>query len=973
MTSSATQPRELIPGYLATERLGAGGYGEVWKVEAPGGLIKAVKLIYGYLGDERAERELKALQRVKQVRHPFVLSLERIEVVDGRLFIVTELADMSLMDRFEQCRNGQLRGIPRTELLTYVQDAADALDYMQQTHSLQHLDVKPENLLIVGGRAKVADFGLVKELTDCTRSMVGAMTPTYAAPELFDGKASEFCDQYSLAILYQEMLTGVLPFPGRTAAQLAAQHTQSQPQLQALAPAQRPIVARALAKRPQDRFPTCRDFVRALLDAQSETDAGETHQPAVEPDSEKHDTGTLNMDDTHRAEPPDVPQATEEISARLSSRSIHVAPKLTMLRPRLQVSTEVVDVPPPAAPQQSADPAKTLLVGLGGTGVKILGRLNQCLQELGESDHRPDVQMLAFDTDRQMARRAADVGLDPDNFVLLRLRQAHDYRADSQDLLKWIGRRWLYNVPKSAETGGFRPLGRLALVDHAGVVVSRLRRRLSGMVRDDAEEVADGESSPVPLRVVLVGACSGGTGGGMLIEMAHAVQNVARQLGRDHVDVTALITHATDRCRTSKQLAQANAYSFLSELQHYAHFGSLSEQTSAPQTAIYESDQWPIRDLYFCHLGDDLDSTEFKNKTHEVAQYLLSDVATPLGGILQGCRRESNGEPPEDDVHLRSFRLHKFDGVGHGVSAGIQAHFRAHVVNKWFAPSSRSAHEQLLASQDEPDDAAAEGPSPDDTLPRILEPLGPVLAARQIRQSVDRFMHRAMDDGGPPPELHEALAIQLQGLCDELRKLREESGEELPPLRKLAGALAVSEGDLRHRLEDAADTVAEQLLAHSLQLERLRDQTQRQAADSSLRESLAREAVQFTDALLKEWMPHTRPTADGQLRPDVAAMTTQLGTSESRVPSFGCQRRTLVLRPAAFGIDDDFAAATQRPCGFVDADTASVVVCEEMEQISLAQIANGLVTPGSEIRTVASRIHTRADIKWTEPPLIQSD
>ena len=263
MTIAATTPRELIPGYWATERLGAGGYGEVWRAEAPGGLAKAVKLVYGFVGDERAERELKALHRIKEVRHPFVLSLERIEVIDGRLLIVTELAEMSLMDRFQQCQSDG--GIPRDELLTYMRDSADALDYMHQSHSLQHLDVKPENLLLIAGHAKVGDFGLVKELADQTRSMVGAMTPTYAAPELFDGKASASCDQYSLAIVYQEMRTGVLPFPGRTAAQLAAQHTQSPPQLAALSPSERPIIARALLKRAKDRYATCGEFVRALI------------------------------------------------------------------------------------------------------------------------------------------------------------------------------------------------------------------------------------------------------------------------------------------------------------------------------------------------------------------------------------------------------------------------------------------------------------------------------------------------------------------------------------------------------------------------------------------------------------------------------------------------------------------------------------------------------------------------------------
>ena len=64
--------REPIPGYTLRERIGSGSYGEVWKADAPGGLSKAVKIIYGQMNGTRAERELKSLNRMKQVMYTMV-------------------------------------------------------------------------------------------------------------------------------------------------------------------------------------------------------------------------------------------------------------------------------------------------------------------------------------------------------------------------------------------------------------------------------------------------------------------------------------------------------------------------------------------------------------------------------------------------------------------------------------------------------------------------------------------------------------------------------------------------------------------------------------------------------------------------------------------------------------------------------------------------------------------------------------
>src|SRR5262249_35426729 len=152
---------EPIPGYRLLERLGKGGFGEVWKCEAPGGLFKAVKFVRGSnanhvvdVNGPGVEQELRALEHVRSIRHPFLLSMDRIEIVDGELIIVMELADQSLHDYFKQCRKAGLPGVPRQDLLNDLQEAAEALDLINVRHGLQHLDIKPRNLLLVSLHVK---------------------------------------------------------------------------------------------------------------------------------------------------------------------------------------------------------------------------------------------------------------------------------------------------------------------------------------------------------------------------------------------------------------------------------------------------------------------------------------------------------------------------------------------------------------------------------------------------------------------------------------------------------------------------------------------------------------------------------------------------------------------------------------------------------------------------------------------------
>ena len=271
------QPQaEPLPGYRLLEPLGKGGFGEVWKCEAPGGLFKAVKIVRNKADDldaegADAELEFQALEYVRSVRHPFLLSMDRIEIVDGVLVVVMELADESLHDQLRHYQSVGQAGVPRGSLLARLWEAAEVLDVMNLRHRLLHLDVKPHNLLLLGGHVKVADFGLVSRLprspAQAPTCRPGVVSPVYASPEAFQGDPSPSSDQYSLAVSYHELLTGELPFEAKNVRQMAMQHAHAEPDLSRLPEADRAVVARALSKDPAKRFLSCTQFIAALLAA----------------------------------------------------------------------------------------------------------------------------------------------------------------------------------------------------------------------------------------------------------------------------------------------------------------------------------------------------------------------------------------------------------------------------------------------------------------------------------------------------------------------------------------------------------------------------------------------------------------------------------------------------------------------------------------------------------------------------------
>lgn len=569
MSNLLESRQEPIPGYRLIERLGRGGYGDVWKVEAPGGFHKAMKFVFGVLGDEgeaAANQELGALHCLVQIRHPFILSVERCDVIDGQVVITMELADRSLEDRFKECKSEGKPGVPRDELLQYMQEAAEALDLLSLEYQLQHLDIKPTNIFLVRRHVKVGDFGLVKKLDAFEAPFKSGLTPLYAPPESYEGTVTLNSDQYSLALVYHEMLTGRRAIDGDSGRELMFRTLVKGPNLEAVAEPERSVLARALAKQPADRFPSCQQFVAAIRECV--VTAPTAAEIAFDEDAERahfelqtnRTPSSVGLTPT----PVEAGESPDDSEARYGARRIR----------RFSIAELRSQPRPDVHPEGRLQP--TLVVGLGGFGVRMSERVRKVLSmSYGEAARRLPVHLLNIDVDLESLKWAARKdGVDryESPAFICRLRKAAEYKQvweQSKHLSSWMDQEQVFRIGLGGETRGLRTLGRLAVVDNYERLAQQITSSIASLI---SVETAEESATWTGLRYRCVDPCvyvaagmGGGVGSGMAVDVAYLVRNILESAGFKQPKVILALVAGIDPAG-DRDLQNVNQYALANDL-----------------------------------------------------------------------------------------------------------------------------------------------------------------------------------------------------------------------------------------------------------------------------------------------------------------------------------------------------------------------------------------------------------------------
>ncbi len=285
---------QQLGNYRLDRLLGQGGFAEVYLGEHIYlGTLAAIKVLRTELDSDEIEHFHTEARTIARLVHPHIVRVLEFGVENTTPFLVVDYAPNGTLRK----RHARGMPLPLPTVVSYVRQIADALQYAHDQKVI-HRDVKPENMLL-GRRDEVlmSDFGIALvtsshyHSTQDAQALVG--TIAYMAPEQIQAEAFPASDQYALGVVVYEWLTGTRPFQG-SFTEIAVKHALAAPpplrqKIPGVSTEVEQVVMRALAKDPQQRFPTIRDFAAALEQASLRESPAATGvlepTPPTEPDA----------------------------------------------------------------------------------------------------------------------------------------------------------------------------------------------------------------------------------------------------------------------------------------------------------------------------------------------------------------------------------------------------------------------------------------------------------------------------------------------------------------------------------------------------------------------------------------------------------------------------------------------------------------------------------------------------------------
>jgi len=257
--------------YVLLEKLGSGGFGDVWKAEKRTVLdvnhfaLKFFRPKEDGVDFDKIGKELAVWKRLRGLPH--IISVIELDRFEDYVYVVSDYADGGSLEKYLKTNGGKAR----TEAEA-VQIALEILTGLENLHGkgFVHRDLKPDNILIMNGRFCLADFGISREIKTHSKATGTAGTMEYMPPEAFEKSPSVTTqtDIWAVGAILQRLLTGKLPYPQDDQPSLIAAILMSEPDEmpETVSQSLREIVKKALQKKREDRFQSASEMREVLRD-----------------------------------------------------------------------------------------------------------------------------------------------------------------------------------------------------------------------------------------------------------------------------------------------------------------------------------------------------------------------------------------------------------------------------------------------------------------------------------------------------------------------------------------------------------------------------------------------------------------------------------------------------------------------------------------------------------------------------------
>lgn len=356
---------QQLGSYRLVRKLGSGGSAVVYLGDhIHTGYQAAIKVLDTRLTIEKDIEDFRKEARVlASLEHPHIVRLLEFDIEEGFPFLVMAYApNGTLRQKFPKKTRFSLETI-----LPYIKQASLALQHAHD-HKLIHRDVKPENLLLsTRGEVLLSDFGIAVVAHSTSQQYIQkfAGTATYAAPEQFEDQPRPASDQYALAIIVYEWLSGEWPFQG-TPLKIGYQKVNNPaPSLRhkvaTLSPVVEQVVLKALATDPHQRFACIQEFATALEQAGKDVRLSLVTGPIILPDTEQKESAEIS------------PKAQKPKEQWLEEADSHL--KANRFKEALEACEHAIQI----------DPNNALAYNMKGVALRNLGRPKEALDAFDQA------------------------------------------------------------------------------------------------------------------------------------------------------------------------------------------------------------------------------------------------------------------------------------------------------------------------------------------------------------------------------------------------------------------------------------------------------------------------------------------------------------------------------------------------------------------------------------------------------------